>query len=96
MPGQVGDLPHDTGKLLMWRRPPAGGLIEAAGGCAGWCGVCPNESFGVSLAGLTENHLTPANRDPLYARLSSFALRLSGGWFGSPVIFCRTATDLEC
>jgi hypothetical protein len=23
MPGQVGDLPHDTGKLLMWRRPPA-------------------------------------------------------------------------
>jgi hypothetical protein len=19
MPGQVGDLPHDTGKLLMWR-----------------------------------------------------------------------------
>jgi hypothetical protein len=21
MPGQVGDLPHDTGKLLMWRRP---------------------------------------------------------------------------
>jgi len=24
MPGQVGDLPHDAGKLLMWRRPPAG------------------------------------------------------------------------
>ena len=23
MPGQVGDLPHHTGKLLMWRRPPA-------------------------------------------------------------------------
>jgi len=23
MPGQVGDLPHDTGKLLMWPRPPA-------------------------------------------------------------------------
>jgi len=22
-PGQVGDLPHDTGKWLMWRRPPA-------------------------------------------------------------------------
>ena len=21
MPGQVGDLPHDTRKLLMWRRP---------------------------------------------------------------------------
>ena len=23
MPGQVGDLPHNSGKLLMWRRPPA-------------------------------------------------------------------------
>jgi len=23
MHGQVGDLPHEAGKLLMWRRPPA-------------------------------------------------------------------------
>ena len=23
MPGQVGDLPHEAGKLLMWRRPLA-------------------------------------------------------------------------
>ena len=30
MPGQVGDLPHDTGKLLMWRRPPAGDAAVGA------------------------------------------------------------------
>jgi hypothetical protein len=45
MPGQVGDLPHERGKLLKWRRPPACVAMQPPfPTCTGGSCICSHSS----------------------------------------------------